>query len=326
MRVAVVHPTWQLTDAEADVAKAPTADPHAGWIFTPPNQKVVPLAVLKNGPKEFGLDLQATPQEYCAHCLNSSNPGFAPAQDSSMVSSEILRDFGVSSEHATVDPSNHRCKTLRHLYEIIGDEERRPTTPLLFDNQTDRGVNNESLELAKFFNEWGSGPDLYPTALRAEIDAMNQWIYLINNGVYRCGFAKSQVSYDQAAVELEGRMTEVDTYLGEGSRRFLVGESLTISDIRLFNTLVRMDEVYVTYFKCYFASLFAPFGETGQPKFPNLLRFTARVYNEFPEIRESVVMGDIRSHYFSSHAIRNMFGVVPREVGVLRRLEAMREH
>jgi len=264
--------------------------------------------------------------EYCDHCLNSSHQGFAPASDSTIVSSDILRDYGVASEHSTVDPSKHSCKTLRHLYEKCGGQGQRPTTPLLLDTKTDRGVNNESMELATFLNEWGAGtgPDLFPTSLRTEIEAMNQWIYPINNGVYRCGFASSQPAYDEAAVELEGRMTEVEKYLGEGSRRFLVGDNLTISDIRLFNTLIRMDEVYVTYFKCYFVSLFAPFG-SGESKFPNLLRFTARVYNEFPEIRECLNMDDIRAHYFTSHAIRNMFAIIPNEVGVCRRLEAMKE-
>jgi len=312
-------PTWQITDPMVDAEKT-------GWVFVPANQKVLPLAVLKNGPKEIGLDLQATPQEYCDHCLNSSQPGFAPANDSTIVSSDILRDYGVASEHSTVDPSKHSCKTLRQLFDKCGGQGQSPTLPLVLDTQTDRGVNNELTELAVYLNEWGStGPDLCPTSLRTEIAAMNEWIYPINLGVYRCGCATSQHAYDQAVVELDGRMREVDTYLGEGSRRFLVGDSLTISDIRLFNTLIRMDEAYVIYFKCYFASLFAPFGEGGESKFPNLLRFTARVYNEFPEVQECVSMADIRAHFYTSTVIRNMFGIMPKEVGVLRRLEAMRE-
>jgi glutathionyl-hydroquinone reductase len=119
-------------------------------------------------------------------------------------------------------------------------------------------------------------------------------------------------------------MLEVDAHLardGPGApRSFLVGDRVTIADIRLFNTLIRMDEVYVAYFKTYFASLFAPFGEE-RGRFPNLLRFTAEMYARFAEVRECVVMDDIRNHYFTSHAIRNMFAVVPREVGVLRALD-----
>jgi len=160
---------------------------------------------------------------------------------------------------------------------------------------------------------------LYPEALRTEIDAIVDWIYAINNGVYRCGFACSQKAYDAAADELEKRMKEVDEFMAQ--RKFLVGEQLTIADIRLFNTLIRMYEVYVIYFKCYFASLVS--SANGSSKFPNLLRFMAHIYNEFPEIRECVCMDDIRNHYFTSHGIRNMFAIVPKEIGVLRELEAM---
>jgi putative glutathione S-transferase len=246
--------------------------------------------------------------------------------DPTLVSTKVLEDHGVASAFSTLDPSKHTCKTLRHLYEICGGYMSagvRATTPMLFDSKGDCIVNNESMELAKYLNTWGGavGPDLYPEALQTEIDAKVDWIYPINNGVYRCGFASSQKAYDAAADELEKRMKEVDEFMAQ--RKFLVGEQLTIADIRLFNTLIRMDEVYVIYFKCYFASLRIA---NGTSKFPNLLRFIAHLYNEFPEIRESVCMDDIRNHYFTSHAIRNMFAIVPKEIGVLRELEAMRSN
>merc|ERR1711924_479720 len=107
---------------------------------------------------------------------------------------------------------------LRQLYEICGGYMSagvRATTPMLFDSYKDRIVSNESMDLAKALNEWGGavGPDLYPEALRTEIDAKIDWIYPINNGVYRCGFATSQPAYDAAAEELEKRMKEVDAFL-----------------------------------------------------------------------------------------------------------------
>merc|ERR1719469_1234580 len=111
-------------------------------------------------------------------------------------------------------------------------------------------------------------------------------------------------------------MLEVEKYLGEGGRRFLVGDQLTMADIRLFNTLIRMEEVYVVYFKCHFVSLLGG-------RFPNLLRYTAGLYNGFPEIRECIDMDQIMAHYFTSHTIRNYYAVVPRAVGFLDKLVAM---
>lgn len=250
-----------------------------------------------------------------------------------------MQSHGVRSEFCTADPSRHNVRTLRHLYELAGgyiSEGVRPTTPAIFDTATDRIVSNDSKDIAKFLNAWGeqertigdSSVDLYPSVLRSEIDKTIEWIFGVNNGVYRCGFASSQPSYDEAAVELEARMVEVERHLGgkdRGSpRQFLVGEQLTIADIRLFNTLVRMDEVYVTYFKCQFASLCDASGDGRGSKFPNLLRFTAHLLNTFPEIRESVSMDDIRNHYFTSHPIRNSFAIVPKEVGVLPLLKKQR--
>jgi putative glutathione S-transferase len=186
-------------------------------------------------------------------------------------------------------------------------------------------VNNESTEILVALNNWpvddtaveSAVIDLYPSELKKDIQETIDWVYGINNGVYRCGFASAQKDYMAAAEALEQRMIEVEDYLGknekEGKRFLLTKDTITAADIRLFNTLVRMDEVYVCYFKCGFASLL-----TG--KFPNLLQYTARVYN-YGNIKECVFMDDIMNHYFTSHAVRNMYGIVPKSISFIQRLE-----
>jgi putative glutathione S-transferase len=96
-----------------------------------------------------------------------------------------------------------------------------------------------------------AGPlvDLYPKALRAEIDAWNERIYpSLNNGVYRAGFATTQAAYEEAFHDVFAMLETLEAHLA--TRQFLVGERLTEADIRLFVTLVRFDVAYYGVFKC----------------------------------------------------------------------------
>ena len=119
---------------------------------------------------------------------------------------------------------------------------------MLWDKKTKTIVNNESSEIVEMFNSsfnaFATNPslDLFPADKAAEMDSINEWVYsAINNGVYRCGFATKQAPYEQAFNELFAALDRVESIL-EGSP-FLVGDTLTIADIRLFVTLVRFDQV-----------------------------------------------------------------------------------
>jgi putative glutathione S-transferase len=89
------------------------------------------------------------------------------------------------------------------------------------------------------------------------IEGANDWIYPnINNGVYRCGFAKSQIAYDAAITDLTDAFDKVTTILEQ--QRFIAGDRLTLADIRLFVTLIRFDPVYIVYFKTNTRSVTSP--------------------------------------------------------------------
>ena len=148
------------------------------------------------------------------------------------------------------------CQTVPELYQLAKPGyQGRSTVPILWDEETNTIVNNESAEIIEIlnarFNQYACHPDLdlYPEALRAKIDSWNEKIYhAVNNGVYRCGFAQTQEAYDTAIHELFTTLDEIDNVLI--ANRYLCGSRLTLADIRLFTTLFRFDLVYYGLFKC----------------------------------------------------------------------------
>ncbi|OQV11232.1 Glutathione S-transferase, domain-containing protein isoform 2 [Cladophialophora immunda] len=96
------------------------------------------------------------------------------------------------------------------------------------------------------------GGGFYPAHLRAEIDAMNEWVYhTINNGVYKTGFATTQEAYDANVYPLFKSLDRLEEHLKDPSHQpYLFGESITEADIRLYTTLARFDVAYYNIFNC----------------------------------------------------------------------------
>jgi len=195
------------------------------------------------------------------------------------------------------------------LYQIYLAAKRdytgRVSVPVLWDKQTRQIVNNESSDIIRMFNSAfdgiGAKPgDYYPAALREEIDALNARIYpTVNNGVYRCGFARSQEAYDEAVVALFATLDEMERRLA--TRRFLTGNEVTEADWRFFVTLLRFDAVYVGLFKC---NLQRIADYTHLPRYLDALR-------AWPDVAETIDMHHIKHHYYESLTFINPTGVVP---------------
>ena len=182
----------------------------------------------------------------------------------------------------------------------------RVTVPALVDVATGTVVTNDYPQMTlDFSTEWAAfhtpdAPDLYPEALRAEIDAVNEVVFRdVNNGVYRCGFATSQEAYDQAFVALFERLDWLSARL-EGSR-YLVGDTITEADIRLFTTLIRFDAVYHGHFKCNRSKL---------AEMPVLWAY-ARDLFQTPGFGDTVDFDHIKRHYYATHDQINPTRIVP---------------
>jgi putative glutathione S-transferase len=182
----------------------------------------------------------------------------------------------------------------------------RVTVPVLWDKRSRTIVSNESSEIIRMLNRAFDAftpvkTDYYPAPLRAEIDAINAVVYeRVNNGVYRCGFASSQAAYERAFDLLFATLDELESRLGRSP--YLVGETLTEADWRLFTTLVRFDAVYYVHFKCNLRRI---------AEYPNLSRYLATLYR-VPGVAQTVNLDHIKRHYYMSHRHLNPSGIVPK--------------
>ncbi|KAJ3039398.1 S-glutathionyl-(chloro)hydroquinone reductase [Rhizophlyctis rosea] len=221
--------------------------------------------------------------------------------------------FSTSEECPGAIPDTvNNAQFIRELYfKANPDYEGRFTVPVLWDKKQNTIVNNESSEIIRMFNSafdaFSSAPGVtyYPEDLRAEIDAINEWIYNdINNGVYKSGFATTQEAYEKNVKQLFVSLHRVDDILAKNE--WLVGGKFTEADIRLFTTIVRFDPVYFGHFKCNLGSI--------AYDFPNILRWARQVY-QIGGIKDTINMEHIKRHYYMSHIQINPTQVVPLSNG-----------
>jgi glutathionyl-hydroquinone reductase len=203
------------------------------------------------------------------------------------------------------DPVNG-FRLLREAYEAAEPGyDGHVSVPVLWDRQQHRIVSNNfpdiTIDLATQFGQWASpAVDLYPQAIRARIDALNDRVYTaVNNGVYRCGFATSQAAYDEAVNKLFAMLDELDARLAD--RRYLFGGHLTESDIRLWVTLARFDAVYAIHFKASVRRLV---------DYPNLWPYARDLY-QHPGFGDTTNFDHIKRHYYGTHLHLNPHRIIP---------------
>ena len=271
--VTIVMPVWQRTKPQDP------NDQHTGWMFADTTSENAGKKVLTNSAGLGG----PFPSSYPS---NEADPIF-------------------------------NAKSVREIYEMVDDKDGKYSVPILFDKKLQTIVSNESSEIIQMlnsqFNEYAKYPDvdLEPEDLKEAMASVDTWIYPeINNGVYRCGFAKSQEAYNTAIDELTAAFDRVEDILSK--QRFIAGDRFTLSDIRLFVTLLRFDEVYVVYFKTNTRSV---------ANSPVLLNYCREIY-QMPGVAETVDMHQIKEHYYCSHPDLNKLSIMPRGPDFERILKA----
>lgn len=196
-----------------------------------------------------------------------------------------------------------------YLHELYTSADRhfsgRATVPVLWDKHRKTIVNNESADIMRMINSGfgslaGGAFDLYPEALRADIDALNDHLYSrLNHGVYRVGFATTQIAYEEAFADVFSELDELEERLSRQGP-FLFGDVLTETDVRLFVTLVRFDAAYYGLFKCNLRRL---------ADYAALNAYFTRIL-AIAGVSETVSIDHIKRGYYSMQAL-NPTGIVP---------------
>jgi len=196
-------------------------------------------------------------------------------------------------------------RLVKQIYQDAGSDEQ--SVPVLYDKHTKQIVTNESAEIVRMLNAQAGAlgsalpdaarPDLYPADLRAEIDGLNDQIYVgMNNGAYKAGFSSDQSVYATAFKAYFETIADLEARLSDG-RPFLTGDTFTEADLRLFPTLYRHDPVYYTRMKLNGARIL---------DYPHLWRWLCRVY-ALPGVREAGSLVHCRQGYFG----RSWNNVIP---------------
>lgn len=187
------------------------------------------------------------------------------------------------------------------------DYTGRFTVPALVDVTTKKVVNNDYFNLTLYFETtWKKfhkpgAPDLYPEELRADIDALNDIIYNeVNNGVYRAGFARTQEAYEEAYDMVFARLDELEERLSH--RRYLFGDKITESDVRLYVTLARFDAAYYNAFRV---------NRNRLRDYKHLWAYARDLYS-IPAFGETTDFNAIKKHYHLDCQIDNVYGLIPK--------------
>ena len=189
----------------------------------------------------------------------------------------------------------------------IPNYPRGITVPAMVDIPTGQVVTNDFPWITHdLFFEWRDfhrpgAPDLWPDECRKEMDDVMDRVFTdVNDGVYRCGFAGSQEAYDEAYERLWATLDWLEERLAD--RRYLMGDSITEADVRLFTTLARFDVVYHGHFKC---------NRNKLVEMPNLWAYARDLY-QTPGFGETVDFEQIKRHYYVVQSDVNPSGIVPQ--------------
>ena len=206
----------------------------------------------------------------------------------------------------TTGDSLHKKNYIHEIYQLSDKNvSTKATVPILWDKKTNTIVSNESSEIIRILNKafnqiTNNHDDYYQDIFKNEIDEINDIVYNdINNGVYKTGFSKTQLSYENAANKLFAALNIIEKKLENNN--YLVGNSITEADIRFLPTLLRFDCVYYLHFKCNLKKI---------SEYKNINNYMKTLFKN-NAIKSTTNFDHIKRHYYYSHQHINPYRIIP---------------
>ncbi|MCQ9334740.1 glutathione S-transferase C-terminal domain-containing protein [Corynebacterium phoceense] len=217
-----------------------------------------------------------------------------------------VRSWTFDLDPGEVDPVLGTKRLQEAYFNRFPNYPRGITVPAIVEESTKRVVTNSYNTIVRdFITEWtdfqrAGAPNLYPAQHAEEMEKLNESIFHnINNGVYRAGFAGSQEAYEKAYNQLWEALDSVEERLG--TQRYMVGDHITETDIRLFVTLIRFDPVYYGHFKC---------SREKMAEMPNIRGYMQELF-QIPGFGDTTDFTEIKQHYYMVQTEINPTKIVP---------------
>ena len=197
------------------------------------------------------------------------------------------------------------CETLHQFYKKAQKHNLfRSTLPLLFNFQNDQIniLSNESSEIVKFLNSIKVDSSQKTLQIRKCDQDLLEIIHSdINNGVYKCGFARNQISYEKASKNLFEALTKIEKKFDKNLGNWICGEDLTYADIYLFPTIIRWELIYRQLFKC---------TEKEISDFKNIIKWRLRFF-KLTKVSETCFDSEWKKDYYKALFPLNPNQIIP---------------
>ena len=197
------------------------------------------------------------------------------------------------------------CDTLHQFYKKAQKHNLfRSTLPLLFNLQNDqiKILSNESSEIVKFLNSIKVDSSQKSLQIsKCDQDLLEIIHSDINNGVYKCGFARNQISYEEASKNLFEALTIIEKKFDKNLGNWICGEDLTYADIYLFPTIIRWELIYRQLFKC---------TEKEISDFKNIIKWRLRFF-KLTKVSETCFDSEWKKDYYKALFPLNPNQIIP---------------